>query len=197
VAGWPRCARAAAAARSAGSDVVQAVTQARRRATGDDVLVKESVPVIRRTLISAPVRDTLMVFVLGDLPSQKDIAAGFAEQGLPDPVPEDGRVHKSQKVKLVSRYFDAIDRTDAGQVDAVLTVCTQALSARRNRYRHLHMGELTTDMMFRRCAGSCTGGTWRSSAGRPAPPAVRWRCWPRRPPTICSTAWPLLRRSTT
>jgi hypothetical protein len=63
---------------------------------------------MRRTLISAPTRDTL-IHTLPDLGTQQELAAAFADHGLPDPVADDGRVLRSQKAKLVSRYFDAID----------------------------------------------------------------------------------------
>jgi hypothetical protein len=115
---------AAAAAQTAGDDVLQAVTAvlvARRGAGGEDG------PTMARTLISAPVRN-MMIFELIELGSLKEIGDAFAEAGLPEPVPEDGRVLQSQKAKLVSRIFDAIDWTDGQQVEAVLTLLQRALA---------------------------------------------------------------------
>ncbi len=90
---------------------------------------------MRPPLITGPVRDEL-VDVLLQLGGLKEISAAFAQVGLPDPVPEDGRVNKSPKRKLISRYFDAIDWTDTDQVRAVLRLCTQGLMVLRNEARH-------------------------------------------------------------
>ncbi|MFI1996916.1 hypothetical protein [Actinoplanes sp. NPDC020271] len=138
---------AAAVAQKAGDDVLQAVTAvlgARRSAGGKDG------PTMRRALLSAPVRDLLM-FELTELGSLKEIGDAFAEVSLPEPVPDDRRVLKSQKAKLISRFFDAIEWEDRQQVDAVLTLLQQALARHRNRIRRFggRLGELTQDLLFR------------------------------------------------
>jgi hypothetical protein len=77
-------------------------------------------------LLSMQVREALL-YPLSRLGTLQEIADGFAEFGLPEPVPADGRVNKSPKVKLITRYFDAIDWADEVQVKAVLGLCTRAL----------------------------------------------------------------------
>jgi hypothetical protein len=97
-------------------------------------------------LVTGAVREEL-VGVLTRLGGLKEIASAFAERGLPDPVPEDGRVNRSPKAKLISRYFDSIDWTDATQAEQVFALCTKALRAMRNEHRHYDVN-FTASLQF-------------------------------------------------
>jgi hypothetical protein len=137
---------AAAAAQAAGTGVLQVVstvTMARPRAGGEDG------PTMARTLITAPVRDLVML-ELTELGTLTRIGEAFTEAGLPEPVPDDGRMHRLQKVKLISRFFDAIDFSDRQQAEAVLALLHQALLAHRNRIGRFGrgLGELATSIQF-------------------------------------------------
>jgi hypothetical protein len=100
--------------------------RAYRSAAGASDAAVGKEPSMPEPLLSMQVREALL-YPLSRLGTLQEIADGFAEFGLPEPVVADGRVNKSPKRKLVTRYFDAIDWADEAQVKAVLELCTRAL----------------------------------------------------------------------
>ena len=52
-------------------------------------------------------------------------------------------------IKLISRYFDAIDWADLAQVKGVFALLVQALSVERNDHRRYRKADFTTTLQFR------------------------------------------------